>query len=253
MSEIETVCPNYTRAFLGGDTVKAVNRDTREVTHLITTNAVDRCGDVVEPSGMDIEHFMKNPVVPVNHDYAISSIVARSESIALGKSEATALTKFRDTPLAEEAMNLTAEGLGGWSIGFAPLESHSVKQGAQQDCKVCKERFAEAAKGKEPGDYVPGQWSQHFVRIDLWEYSAVAIPANQEIVNNAVSKGLVSREHVDKFFRSTAPTPSEEAAQAPTVKETEEHPILTADMRRMRRRFDVAEARRSIAATFERF
>ena len=43
--------------------VKAADIEERTVTHLITTDARDRYGDIVEPKGAQVENCLKNPVV----------------------------------------------------------------------------------------------------------------------------------------------------------------------------------------------
>jgi hypothetical protein len=45
--------------------VKAINRDEREVLHLISTKARDRGGDIVEPKGAVLKNFKRNPVVTI--------------------------------------------------------------------------------------------------------------------------------------------------------------------------------------------
>lgn len=247
---MEDFKPNYVRAFVG-QTVKSVDLEARRVTHLITTPAVDRAGDVVDSEGVEVDNFLRNPVVPINHDYDVRSIVGRAVSMRVERKGITATTQFRETDLGTEAMRLASEGLGGWSIGFTPISRHSIKEGAQEGCKVCKQRFAAAAEGKDAGDHVPGMYASHFLKSDLLEYSLVSIPMNQEIINNAVARGLVTAEHARVFFRSLPVTSSDEAALAPNA-EAGDETLTTPGLRRMLRRFDMDEARRRISETLER-
>jgi len=48
---------------------KAVENE-RSLTVTITTNAVDRSGDIVEPNGVNMKNFKKNPVVLMSHNYS---------------------------------------------------------------------------------------------------------------------------------------------------------------------------------------
>jgi hypothetical protein len=182
--------------------VKAVNVDEREVLHRITSRARDRMNDVVEPKGLDLKSFKANPVVLVNHDYSVESVIGRSVMLDVNKEEIGSRTKYMDTPLADASMKLAMAKLGGWSIGFAPTARHSVKAGKELKCKSCMERFDELTEGKEPGDYVEGMYGIHYTGGSLMEYSSVAIPANQEIVNEAVRSG-VPEAMVTKFFNVT--------------------------------------------------
>lgn len=227
--QADGIVPPYVRVFAGQE-VKAVDEASRSVTHLITTGAIDRMGDIVEPSGAALENFQKNPVVLANHSYRIEDVIGRATDIRVGKDGITATTQFRETPLADAAYKLTRERLGGWSIGFRPTDSHSVKDGSASGCKSCKRRWEDLTKGKEPGEYVSGGWARHYTTWEMLEYSSVAIPANQEIVNNAVSRGLVAREMVPQFFNvsehSITPEPAKSAAPGPKVEAVELHPVL---------------------------
>lgn len=211
---------NQRRSFCPSE-VKAVNREEQEILHLISTGARDRMGDVVTPKGAYLKNYKKNPVVLMDHDYSLGSIIGRSVHIEVDDKGVWSRTRFRDTPLALEAFNLAAESLGGWSIGFAPMKSHSIKQGKEDGCPICTELWEQLSEGKEAGDYVPGSWGQHFKQWELLEYSAVAIPANQEIVNNAVQRGLVSEANVCKFFvqdsKQPEPRVDETPADGPTA------------------------------------
>ena len=82
MSEQELQIPTVERKDIQhwGDVceVKAVNEEEREVLHLISTKARDRAGDIVNPKGLDLKNFKKNPVVLVNHDYRVESIIGKA-------------------------------------------------------------------------------------------------------------------------------------------------------------------------------
>lgn len=224
----EDLTPNYIRAFCE-QTLKGVDTEKRQVTHLITNPAVDRAGDIVEPKGGDLANFMRNPVVPVDHNYSVAMIAGRSVNLTKREDGIEATTEFRRTPLGDEAMQLTAEGLGGWSIGFRSIDRHTIKQGKKQGCKRCEERWKELMKGKGEDDYVytPGI---HFETWEMLEYSIVAIPMNQEIVQSAVSRGLVAPGNVSLFFQvKSEPKPVDPADPGPKAEAAEDldlHPVL---------------------------
>ncbi len=182
-AEQEPMIPPYMRCF-ATQQIKAVNKDRREILHLITTGATDRMGDVVEPGGAFLENFLKNPIVVANHDYHIESVIGKATALEVREDGILARTAFRDTPLADAAFRLTTEGLGGWSIGFRSLE-HIVMRDDKGGFKGIR-----------------------FKKWELLEYSSVVIPANQDVVNSAIQRGLVSPENVPAFF---AVQPSTEA------------------------------------------
>ena len=170
-------------------TVRAVNKADREVAHLITTSRSDRAGDVVDARGADLANYMRHPVVVANHSYKIEDIIGRAVSITVEDGGIFARTKYRDTPLAKDAFNLAAEGLGAWSIGFRPTKFKAIK-----DDKGFTKGF-------------------HFTEWEMLEYSQVAIPMNPDIVQNALSKGLVSEANISVFFRALdSEKPSAEAS-----------------------------------------
>lgn len=185
----ELMVPNHVKAFVRPE-VKAVNRAEREVMHLITNSSIDRGGDIVEHAGADVGNFLKNPVVLVDHDYRVEKIIGSAASLEITDKGIYARTKFLNTPLAKSAFELAAEGIGGWSIGFRPVSHEPIKD----------------AKGVFKG--------VRFKKWELLEYSMVAIPMNQDVVNNAITRGWVVAEDVPVFF-AVEPMPSIEAVQGP--------------------------------------
>lgn len=190
----EETCTPYRRIAVTA-TVKAVNQQEREILHLVSTPAQDRAGDVVEPGGADVSNYLKNPVVLVDHDYRTEKIIGKATTVEIREDGVWARTKFRDTPLGKESFSIASEGLGGWSIGFRPIEYEAMKDD----------------KGRTRG-FRFGKW-------EMLEYSLVAIPMNQEVVQGAIQRGLVSAEHANLFFKTVdePAKPSTDAGQAPNV------------------------------------
>ena len=159
-----------------GAEIKAANKKEREILHLISTGATDRAGDIVEPGGADLSNYLSNPIVLLNHDYDASKIIGKATSVTVEDDKIYARTKFRDTDLGREAFGLASEGLGGWSIGFRPIEYDSIQD----------------EKGNKTRGFRFSKW-------ELLEYSLVAVPMNQEVVQNMVQRGLVAPEHLREF------------------------------------------------------
>jgi HK97 family phage prohead protease len=172
----DVLVPNYIRSMCA-TTIKVVNKAEREVGHLITTVNPDRVGDVVEASGADLANYLRHPVVMADHSYSIERIIGRATALTVDEKGIFARTKYRDTPLAKDAFNLAAEGLGAWSIGFRPISFKAMKD----------------EKGITKGF--------RFTKWEMLEYSQVAIPMNADAVQNALSKGWVSPENIKTFFR----------------------------------------------------
>ncbi len=233
----EILAPNIVKAFVTQE-IKAVNKTSREVLHLITTASVDRAGDIVEPKGAEIANFMKNPLVMADHAYSIDRVIGRAMALEVSDKGISARTQFRDTPLGREAFALASEGLGGWSIGFRPMKFEPIKDG----------------KGITKG-FMFKQW-------ELLEYSIVAIPCNPDIVQNAITRGLVTPDNAAVFFSiqkgDAESKPSKDAGDSPTAEagvSSVIHPamigVVGRKLDRARRSFAISEAASRINAVIE--
>jgi len=129
---------------------------------IVSTNSLDRHGEVVDIQGIEIDNYLKNPVVLWAHDYSLPPIAKtlelKKEKIK-GKSVLRAVMEFATdiSELAKEVFELYKGGfMNAFSIGFIPLE--------------------------EEGNV--------YTASELLEYSAVPIPANPEALLLAKAKGL---------------------------------------------------------------
>ncbi len=194
----------YQRAAVNVE-VRASNAKKREVLHLISTDSVDRAGDIVDPKGAELERFLANPIVMRNHSYLTQDIIGRAEEIRIEKGAIWARTTFRDTEIGRDAFGLAKEGLAGWSIGFRP--------------------YADAV------EEIEGTRGLRFKRWELLEYSQVPIPMNADAVMAAVQRGLVHDSNVKLFFDvETAAKPVQSADHSPNVERApiDVHPAMEA-------------------------
>jgi HK97 family phage prohead protease len=156
MREIEMI----TRA--GDFALKSVDVAKREVVGTITTNALDRYHEVVEPGGAVLENYRKNPVVLLNHN-SFDLPIGKNLWIKPEGSGLLALTKFASTMQGDDVLALYEQGImKAWSIGFKPL------------------KWEDATQSEEA-------YSRKYTEWELLEYSAVTIPANPEAVTNALA------------------------------------------------------------------
>lgn len=155
---------------------------------LISTDGIDRMGDIVVPDGVDLRNYRKNPVILFAHDYSIPPIgsamwVKKVDNGLLAK------PRFASTQLAQDIKTLYDEGhMRAWSIGFMVREW-------------------------EPIDKVndPQGWKgRRFTKTELLEFSAVPVPANPEALSLALAKGLaVSRTIVSLMLPEEPETATE--------------------------------------------
>lgn len=135
--------------------VKAVNDESRVITGMATTPAVDRVGDVVEPLGVTF----KNPLPLLwqhEHDKPIG-LVEFGKPTAKGVPFTATLPKIEEEgklrDRIEEAWQSIKAGLvRAVSIGFRSIESENIA----------------------------GTWGTRYIRSEVFELSAVTIPAQAE-------------------------------------------------------------------------
>jgi hypothetical protein len=159
---------------------KSINEGKRVLWHKVSAEIRDRMGDVIRIDGLDTSNFQKKPGVLYGHNYTgldpVPVIGANLGFERRGKF-LYAGTRFLNPEkdklsaklgdLVNDLWTLNKMNLMGWSVGFIPLETASLKE-----------------NGKVVG--------QDYKRSELLEYSNVIIPANQEAVNDAMRKGIVT-------------------------------------------------------------
>jgi HK97 family phage prohead protease len=139
--------------------VRSINEQQRSVTVVASDETLDRYGDVVRVDGWELENYVKNSVVLINHQYDVQSIagVASRTWVEGGKLLQTHV--FDDpewNPAAAMAWNRIKSGsLRTVSVGFQAKAWTKIKD--------------------ENGDWTGGF---NFTGQDLLETSWIPIPAN---------------------------------------------------------------------------
>ncbi len=130
--------------------------DSRSVTFLISTDAVDRDGDSIDPTGWDLKNYQASPVVLWSHDHK-NPPIAKTTRIEQTKNGLSATAEFPAKgiyPFADTVYELLKGGfLNASSVGFRPIES-------------------EQATDRKSG--------MNFMKQELLEWSVVPIPANPD-------------------------------------------------------------------------
>lgn len=153
----------------------------------ISTDSIDRDGEVLVPQGMDSREFEKNPVVFWNHDY--DKPIAKSiGKLSRGEHGIDASTEFAVRPadfkgefFPDVARALVEQGIvKGVSVGFMPIESRPAGKG-------------DRAKYGDGIKRVISKWK-------LFEYSLAPLPANQDALITALGKGIISELQVKSLF-----------------------------------------------------
>jgi HK97 family phage prohead protease len=161
-----------------------------EIEAVITTESIDRDGEVLISQGMDTTEFDKNPIVFYNHDYA--QPIGRVTQIKRGHNKIDATIEFAKRPDGFEGAffpdfvkALVGQGIvKGISVGFMPKEN-----GVRKPTKKDKSMYGDAVSR------VYSQWK-------LLEVSVAPLPANGEALVSAIKKGVVSSGDAEKFLNT---------------------------------------------------
>ena len=156
-----------------------INEDERAIISYITTSAVDRDKEIVNPKGAILTEYREHPIVLYQHDYW-GLPIGKNEWIKRDSKGLIAKTIYYDKGLAEEVYDFRKSGFPmAQSIGFVPLEWKTFGEGDK------------VPAGKEGA-------RREFTKWLLLEYSDVTVPSNAEALQVAIGKGLSSVNSLDK-------------------------------------------------------
>lgn len=145
--------------------------ESRTLLFTISTGAVDRYGDVVDPEGWRLDAFRKNPVVLWAHDGG-SLPVARADQVWIedGALKANATFPAADlSPFADKVFRFLKGGfLFATSVGFMP-----IKWAWNED---------------------RGFLAIDFIEQELLEFSVVSVPANPEVLIEDAAPPIVGKD-----------------------------------------------------------
>jgi hypothetical protein len=165
----------------------------------ISTESVDRAGEVVLARGLDDRQFLLNPLVTLNHDYDRPPAGRSLWRRRVRDGDLSGIkAKTHDPPrpdswpagepwLPDQVFALVEAGLlRGKSIGFLPLRVH-----------VPDEREVKARGWGDGVRLVVDEWL-------LLEYACVSLPANPHALVEVVSKGAAGLDVVAEVERRVA-------------------------------------------------
>jgi phage head maturation protease len=155
---------------------KAVE-DKRILNVTITTDTVDRDGDIVEPKGIKTANYRRNNAVLFGHDYR-GLPIAKGENLVKTEHGITADVIFPAEgiyPLADTVYNMGKQGfIKAWSIGFIPIKTEDIVDEDEKDSNT------EILKRK----------GRRIKSCDLLEFSACAVGCNPDALTNMIAKGI---------------------------------------------------------------
>lgn len=154
----------------------------------ISTDSLDRDGEVVFPSGIDTKHFMKNPAVYFAH---------RTDELPVGRAQWIKLVG-QDLKSKTVYANRPKEWEGSWF-------PDAVWAMVQQEILKGKSIGFLATKIRSPTSEEIGnrpEWKNCNAIIEnclLLEYSVAPLPANQDALVDAVAKGICDKSFLPRF------------------------------------------------------
>ncbi len=176
-----------------------------------STETVDRDGDIVVPSGIDLKNFKRNPVILAGHNYRDPAI---GKGVAT-KREGKLVFKVifppeGDNPMADIYRKLYKGGfMRAGSIGFIPTEWSDTK-----DKK--------------------GAFIRTYSKSELLEFSLVTVPSNPDAVvqnskglEEAKEKGVINdveKSQVENYMKIAASRKEEESDVRHTKEEANANP-----------------------------
>jgi len=172
--EIEMQITDETKQAFGLCKASDVDEEERTVVAVISTDSIDRDGEVLNPKGMNADNFRKNPVVLWSHENWTPPI-GKALWLKRKGNQIIAKVKFAATERAEEVWQLFKGGfLNAFSVGFKPKEG---RRPTPDDIK--------ASPALADARFIFTKW-------ELLEFSPVAIPANPDALAQAIKSKSVN-------------------------------------------------------------
>ena len=184
-------------------TVPGVDRTLR---FIASTERVARDGEIIRVAGWETENFEKNPVFLWSHDHETPPIgrVVRTKKIAKPKDgseprfeidvQFAGLEQLHE--MAEQVYLLYRDGfLNAVSVGYMPLEYQDLTDDQKKTLGL-------------------DAWGRVIKRADLWEVSAVGVPADPGAVLIADPEDRAAARELLLSVRSAMPEPEQERLDA---------------------------------------
>ena len=139
--------------------------ENRPMTFVISSEEVDRHGDVILAEGWRLAAYQRNPVFLWAHDYT-RPVIGRAVSVWPEPEQLLARMEFAPTDFAREVASLYRNGYQqGVSVGFKPLRYEERRQ-------------------EKTGAFL----GIRFLEQELLEVSAVPVPANRSALRRAMEQ-----------------------------------------------------------------
>lgn len=170
-------------------TIKDVNVADYSLTAIVSTDSVDRYGDIVLPEAFKkrLKVYKDHPVLLSSHNYnKLTSQIGEAQNIRVTENGLEAKFKYYvglGNEEADWAWVLATKGIGAFSVGFIGHEFEYIRENDTEG--------VERVTGVK------------FTDVELIEVSQVLVPANRDALQNGVetaTEQLAMAELVSKSF-----------------------------------------------------
>lgn len=196
----------YVKGLRKAGEIAKMDGERRAVDVVLSTESVDRDGDIIRQDGWDLSAYDSNPTVLAYHDP--SKPIARGENVRVEGGRLVGTMVFPPkghVALSDEIFALYEAGaLSAVSVGFMPIEMEPLKS---ED----------------------GRGGYDIRRAELFEFSAVSVPSNREALRRMKAKGGLAQtmDALDQYLEAAA-DPDARRAYIEIVGEP--HPSQSADL-----------------------
>jgi phage head maturation protease len=153
------------------DETKILDEATGRVSAIVSSESIDRDGDVIRAAGWDLKNFMRHPVVLANHDYSsLRSQIGVWEKMEVQGTKMRGVARFfigKGNDEADWAFELAKEKALAFSVGFIP------------DMEKASPLYEDDAFGTR---------GMEFKSQELLEVSAVTVPSNPDALQRIVKE-----------------------------------------------------------------
>jgi hypothetical protein len=150
---------------------KILDEATGRVSAVVSSESIDRDGDVIRASGWSLKNFMQHPIVLANHDYTdLESVIGTWEKMEVVGTKMHGQARFfigKGNRQADWAFELAKERQLAFSVGFIP------------DMDKAAPLYADDAFGTR---------GMEFKGQELLEVSAVTVPSNPDALQRMIKR-----------------------------------------------------------------
>ena len=150
--------------------IKVVDKSAGLITAVVSTESVDRDGDIIRQAHWDLNHFKAHPILLSSHNYrGLQNQIGEWTAMGVSENKLVGEAKYyikEGNPEADWGFKLASKGRAAFSVGFVP----------------------DMSKAKSIDSN--GNLSYEFMGQELLEVSQVTVPSNADALQTFKSIGL---------------------------------------------------------------